>query len=448
MSQADWDRLQFYSRKVKNFSAIYTDYPEVAERRAFNTNLFGGVNTDYLQVHPSTYFQIAQIQTSALFPSLRHLHYNLVDKTISHSHIFLFLSPLLDSLELTNIGDFENSIVGPFLATLSCPMLSRIVLDSGRMSVDILSKNIVRFKQLRSLVLTVEVSMSDFSLWEALGTLPSLVDLILKAINPASHPAHAGKNPNCQSGGPKYFEALESLCVTGSFSLIQDLLDFIDSPYLKSIKIDPVIHHIRVSRRFSNDQVDNLFTLSMTIVTSKWSQSLKRLVINDPITSDLGHRYGIPKCLTLLADLHEMEIFCLSGWKMENMDDVVRRIAMSWPKLRTLSLPLDETFISLSTLRIIAENCPELRRLHVRLDTSAIPPFDSDSSRKSLAHKLEDLTVGRERDHPSITQTCQIQMARHLNFIFPYLESIQVQDESWSGIRELVKLCQDLRRGQ
>ena len=79
-------------------------------------------------------------------------------------------------------------------------MLSRIVLDSGRMSVDILSKNIVRFKQLRSLVLTVEVSVSDFSLWEALGTLPSLVDLILKAINPASHPAHAGKNPNCQWG--------------------------------------------------------------------------------------------------------------------------------------------------------------------------------------------------------------------------------------------------------
>ena len=324
-------------------------------------------------------------------------------------------------------------------------MLSRIALNSGRMSADILKNSIVHFKQLRSLELTVEVFMSDFVLWEVLGTLPSLVDLTLKAIDPASNSAHVPENSRRQSGGPEYFVALESLCVTGSFFLIQDLLDFIDSPCLKSIKIYLVINKNNYNFGiFYSEYVDNFFSPSMTIVASKWSTSLKKLVIN-PISSGPEHRYAIPKCLTLLNDFHEMESFCLTGWKMENMDDDVIRMAMSWPKLRILILPLDEKFISLSTLRMIAEKCPELRRLHIRLDASTIPPFDTPG--KSLRHNLEVLTLGSLQSY-NISLKCQIQLARHLDFIFPYLESIKVQDRNWSDIWDLVKLCQDVRRDQ
>ena len=80
------------------------------------------------EVHPSTYLRIAQLQSSALSPSLRHLDCYLDDRSISN--IFLFLSPLLESLELSNMGGFENTVVGPFLATLSsqAQMLSRIDL--------------------------------------------------------------------------------------------------------------------------------------------------------------------------------------------------------------------------------------------------------------------------------------------------------------------------------
>ena len=423
MSQADWDRLQYYSRKVKFFSSN------------------SGINA---QVHPSTYIRIAQLQSSALFPSLRRLHYNLDDRSISH--IFLFQSPLLDSLELFNIRGFENTIVGPFLATLPSQILSRIVLDTGRMSVDILKKSIVRFKQLRSLELSVTVFMSDFVLWELLGTLPSLANLTLKAINPASHPAHVPENSNSQTGGPKYFEALESLCVTGSFFLIQHLLGFIDSPCLKTIKFYPVINH--VLNEHEHNEPDNLFTPSMTIVASKWSQSLKNLLIHSS-SSGTAHRYAIPKCLMLLTDFHEMQTFQLKGGKMENMDDDVRSLVMSWPKLIFLRLPLSQTFVSLSTLRIIAKNCPALRFLSIRLDASITPPFDTSS--KSLHHKLEVLTVGKVQ--PSIAPTslkCQIEVARYLDLIFPYLKSIEMHPDNvtWSGIRDLVKLCQDVRRGK
>ena len=136
------------------------------------------------------------------------------------------------------------------------------------------------------------------------------------------------------------------------------------------------------------------------------------------------------------------------NWRTVNIDDDVRRLVTSWPNLRTLRLPLIETFISLSTLRIIAESCPELRCLEIRLDISTIPPFDTSS--KSLRHNLEVLTVRRVQPSQTMLE-CQIQAARYLDSIFPYLKSTKVRPENpndvvWSGILDLVKLCQDIRR--
>ena len=414
MSKADWDRLQYYSRKVKSFIALPSDFHDP-------------------EIHPSTFVQIAQLQSSVLFPSLRHLHCDLGVCSLS---LFLFLSPHLNSLELFNIGDMENTIVGPFLATLSSQTLSRIFLHDGRLSADILKQSIVRFKQLRSVELLDAVFMVDFDLWEVLGTLPSLENLTLKANDPKSHPAQAPESSNSQSGGRKYFEALERVSVWGSFFLVQHLLGIIDSPCLKSIDVYPII-----DQRRNNHGPEDLLTPSITIIASKWSQSLKHLVID----SSSAHRPAISKYLMLLTDLHEIQTFQLTGWGMEIMDDDVRRLAMSWPKLRTLRLPLKRTLISLTTLGIIAENCPILRYLDIRLDTSTIPPFDT--SIKSLRHNLKVLTVGRV--YPSETMLeCQIQVARHLDLIFPYLKSIKVRpnDVTWSGIRDLVKLCQDARQ--
>ena len=148
--------------------------------------------------------------------------------------------------------------------------------------------------------------------------------------------------------------------------------------------------------------------------------------------------------LDVINGLHEMQTFRLKGWRMKNLNDSVRRLVMSWPKLKALKLSFSQ-FVSLSTLRIIAESCPELRHLRIRVDTSSIPPLDISS--KSLCHNLEVLTVGKA--HPSITtQTLlesQIQVTRHLDLLFPYLKSIEVlpDDVTWSGIRDLVFLCQN-----
>ena len=402
-------------------------------------------DNDYPPVHPSTYLRITQLQPSALFPSLRHLKYkyHMGSRYSSHAFLSCVISPLLDSLELINIRGFENTIVGPFLATLqvSSQMLSRIVLHNGQMSVDIFKKSIVHFKQLRSLEISDAVFMSDFVLWEVLGTLPYLANFTLKAFDPSSHPAHAPKNQNSQSGGPKYFEALECLFVKGSFLLIQHLLSFIDSPCLESIEIYPVINRVHNE---DEDEPEDLLTPSMTMIASKWSQSLKKFIMGSSLRAP---RDSISKCLMVLTDLHEMQTFHLLRWKMENMDDDLRRLVMSWPKLRNLGV--DQTIISLSTLRIIAECCPELRHLSIPLDSFTIPPFDISS--KSFSHKLEVLNVVRVHSfviHASMES--QIRMARQLDSIFPHLKSIEMppNNSTWIGIRDLVKLCQDFRRGQ
>ena len=425
--------MQYYSRRVK---FIDTDS-----------------ETDRFPVHPSIFIRIAQLQSSALFPSLRRLEFYFSESF--GSHIFLFLSPLLDSLELYDISGFENTVVGPFLATLSNSpqMLRHIALRDGRMPVDILKKTIVSFYQLRSLLLFDAVFMSDFSLLEVLGTLPLLESLTLIANDPESHPAHAPENSNCQNGGLRYFEALESLYIAGSFPLIQHLLGFVDSSCLKSIKVYPLVNNVSDSER-EHDPGDFLLPF-VTIFATKWSQSLTNLTISpdSPTASGFTHRNS--KFLTLLANLCEIREFDLMGWDMENIDDAVRRLAKSWPKLRSLALgtirqPLNQTFVSLSTLRIIADNCPELHYLHIPLDISTFPPFDDFSTKNGSRHNLEVLRLGGPGGVHPPDQTileCQIQVARHLDLIFPYLKTIlRTHDEKCSGIHHLVKLCQDVRR--
>ena len=381
---------------------------------------------DLPRVHPSTYFRIGQLRPSALFPSLRRLQYDLREMPISH--IFLHLSPVLDSLELYNIGGVENTIVGPFLATLPSQMLRHILLRDGEMSVDIFKESILHFKQLRSLELLDVIFMMDFTLWEVLGALPSLENLNLVVNDPPSQPTHAPENSNSRYGGPRYFEALESLRVTGSSFLIRHLLGFIDSPCLKSIEIYPVLN----SQVRNEHEPEDLFTPSMAIVVSEWSQSLKNLVISsNSIDTKL---YTFPKLLKLLKHLHNMETFCLD-WRIKSLDDL-KSLVKSWRKLRTLNL--NQTLVTLRTLRRIAEYCPELRHLHIRLSTSTIPPFPSNN----LCHNLEVLTVGPSSESQTMLD-CQIKVTRHLDLIFPYLKSIEVQpdDVFWCGIRDLVHLC-------
>ena len=127
-----------------------------------------------------------------------------------------------------------------------------------------------------------------------------------------------------------------------------------------------------------------------------------------------------------------MESFRLKGWRMENIDDDVRRLAKSWPKLRVLNLK--NTVFTLSNLRIIAEFSPELRHLHVQLDTSTFSPFDANSKR--FSHSLETLIIEGNRPSLQTSQEYQSQVSRQMDLIFPCLKSLEFwDDETWCYVR-------------
>ena len=127
---------------------------------------------------------------------------------------------------------------------------------------------------------------------------------------------------------------------------------------------------------------------SMMIVASKWSRPLKELKIGK-------YQIGITHPL---VDLHELRKLDLVGWRMEKNNDALRRL--SW---------------TLNGISILSH-------------LSMIPLA------KSLCHKLDFLVLrGVHQTNPSISPECHIQIARHLDLIFPYVGSISVRDSDWSG---------------
>ncbi|KAF8801972.1 hypothetical protein BYT27DRAFT_7261408 [Phlegmacium glaucopus] len=310
ISQADWNRLEYYPRKVKVFYAMPSNIMDP-------------------QFIPSIYIRIAQLQSSALFPSLRHLCCQL--EAGSTSHIFLFLSPSLESLELTNIAGSENTFVRPFLDTLSSAMLKWIVLRNGWLSCGTL-KYIARFKQLQSLELApVDTDYNSVS-WEVIGTLPSLVNLTLKVINSqAGRPPgwqHLWEGSNNGDRGPKHFNALETLHVTTFFHLIRHLLKLIDSPCLKSIQAYAAIESLKwefitaydrdsEKGRLEKDLLDTIAT-----VGSKWPKSLENFVIGQHNVDNskqfqfqVYNRFS-DSITELLRDLNGIRTFHVQGWRI------------------------------------------------------------------------------------------------------------------------------------
>ena len=173
-------------------------------------------------------------------------------------------------------------------------MLRRIDLDTGRMSVDILKKNqlftpsssdhlkfswmilfygmpLVLYRPLKTL------------LWSLSTWVLILIDLI-------------PRTPPENSNGPKYFNTLESLCVTGSYFLIHHLLGYIDFRCSKLIDINQDLDGFR-----NEHGPEGLLTPSLKIVACEWSQSLTNLVIGSWSSSSFAgvHRNAISKCLML-----------------------------------------------------------------------------------------------------------------------------------------------------
>ena len=129
---------------------------------------------------PSIYICLAQLQGPfrPLFPSLRRLR--ILEADTSLDYLRLFLSPSLESLEVTGIPDDRQATFHAFISAPvdAIPTLSTLVFGPGHLPIPVLI-TCLRFYHLKHLTLVDAVASFDCGLLEDLGQLKFLESLTI-----------------------------------------------------------------------------------------------------------------------------------------------------------------------------------------------------------------------------------------------------------------------------
>ena len=195
--------------------------------------------------------------------------------------------------------------------------------------------------------------------------------------------------------------------------------------------------------------------LLLKLLPTRWSTSLKTI----SVVKEFGHPpHQVPIPPTLLNEAFQLLLFhptienlTVKGWTPDSVEDSILGLAKFTPSnLKNLFLPLDEenSWISWSTLRHIAITCLKLQSLQCRINPlSPIPKYTVPTT-DVLFHELRTLSLGNS--FPNLHSNELYLIARHLDLLFPHLETITALEhdeeaEPWIVVNELVKICQTAR---
>ena len=203
-------------------------------------------------------------------------------------------------------------------------------------------------------------------------------------------------------------------------------------------------------RRMDNAYNDTSFITLLRMLSCRWSTSLKTVSLSlfSHFPEQSLHPPTIPKEAFENVLFHPtLENLTITGWTLDSVEDSIFGLTLS--SLKTLSLPLDKrnSGISLSTLRHIAITCPKLESFQCRIEPLSLIPEYTVPTSKILSHGLRTLSVGNSAPLPDSKKLYLI--ARHLDLLFPHLETITPSEKhnakQWAVVNELVKMCQMVR---
>ena len=269
----------------------------------------------------------------------------------------------------------------------------------------------------------------------------------------------------CSSALPKLpsleiagFKTLRTLSVTGSSSLIHEILSRIASLNLDAITLVIHLSHPEPtcqkkkkklgSKRKEPDMLmapitdDRLSALSSRIA-SQWASCI-RVVDMKPFRSTPFFS-GPTNAIFSLTPCEVLEVLDFRGWSFgPSLNNTISNLAHSWPKLTSLYLPAD--YITIPTLRILALSCPLFNILEANISLDDIPPIDSTKG-YTLSHPLEVLSAG---DNGTTIPNSRVLLlvARHLNILFPHVKVTTHENnaEQWLQIGEFVEAFQAVRK--
>lgn len=148
--------------------------------------------------------------------------------------------------------------------------------------------------------------------------------------------------------------------------------------------------------------------------------------------------------LFALRQLRHFSVWC-GSFCLGNDD--LKQMALSWPRLRTLSihscsgLDYSTSFITLNGLVPLLEHCPDLCELGIILDAASVVPMPSPLARPGGGvsnHNIDSMTVGS-----STIQDPRL-VAAFLSDILPNLKEIHWEEDEEYDLSSLWDQVQDL----
>ncbi|KAF9000284.1 hypothetical protein BDQ17DRAFT_684966 [Cyathus striatus] len=203
------------------------------------------------------------------------------------------------------------------------------------------------------------------------------------------------------------------------------------------------------------DGFDGLHAFRQTIeaIVLRWSRSMDHLALSigsDALSSNASkYHFDITEPhLLQLKHLHALESLHIEGWKLplEPSFPLISIIGR-WSNIKHVHLPFFSGVspVKLDVLRDIADSCPRLESLQLKLDISTLPQIPGDSGAMfALRHGLRRLMV--ESSTGTADSRAQKQIARYLNVLFPYLKTVACLAsegpvaEIWNEVNELISL--------
>ncbi|KAJ7175222.1 hypothetical protein C8R43DRAFT_599790 [Mycena crocata] len=397
---ADWTRPLVYAHRVRGFK-IYDAAP----------------STELLETLSLCW------PGEQLFPNIEILHLGTSTPEL-FPHIRLFLGPQLKSLCLGDLSLPSHLSFLPILAG-KCHLLTEVDISFTEMDEQLQIESLSLFVRGLECLKTLTIPFIDRVGLEHIAQLPNLISLTLYNQFPMldiSVPLHSTHNPS--------FTKLESLNLAGTtVGALGEILSFFPHAPIKDIEA----------------------TLPKSIPSTDIAELYSALASNCSDTSLSWLRLGqetFRNFPTAVPDAAQIALCAISGTQLRPLftfkhlqsvtlctpvgfdldDGTLEDLAQAWPELKSLTIDANEwvhlpSRVTLAALLPFARHCPHLSSLHLALNATVVPNWESFKPAKKKKHRVSQrgLTKLYVSASPLVAP---LAVAGFLSSLFPRLRDI------------------------
>jgi len=370
---------------------------------------------DGKEISTGTYFRLSQLQPNeTFFPALHTLHLNAPpEHPLALSHLPLFLSPTLTSINISYLGEDAAGSLACFLLNNSAGPLASLVLRFVELS-PLLATAISECRSLEILDLILRGPLEHFSL-KTILSCPLLSNVKLDARGAQ----YGGSQATNAITVEIVWDDIGQIHLDGQINMMEDILTATGNQEMLGLAI--TLSGSRDQRTIQN--------LLQHIATQQ--PSIMNLTVN--LASTLVIDASFLNSLISADTFHEFRRVEFRQLVFQHLDQHLPRMLSHWQHIQHLSFgaPVGVTmvrYISLASLKLVAQLCPNLSSLEVPLDPPSTA-FDAPGGISDcfLSHKLLGLSLiafdtgPYHHIHQPVSPKIAQQVAHYIYALFPDL---------------------------